>query len=176
MCLCAKFDQFLPVRSHFDTKRPVNLVSTPLHRSAPLVHLLIGISTEQRNNCLIYANTYSFIHCLISAIVCQVVTMDCDHNWQNHSSSDEWISPLGQKRKSWMLKIGPSCSPVYIKKKPCRQAKSPVVKTWRQTSTVYVNLYQITDSKHIVFNAKHSRTIAFSITLMCKIYLPFKVE
>ena len=24
MCLCAKFDQFLPIRSHFDTKRPVN--------------------------------------------------------------------------------------------------------------------------------------------------------
>ena len=23
-CVCAKFDQFLPVRSHFDTKRPVN--------------------------------------------------------------------------------------------------------------------------------------------------------
>ena len=22
-CVCAKFDQFLPVRSHFDTKRPV---------------------------------------------------------------------------------------------------------------------------------------------------------
>ena len=24
VCLCAKFDQFLPVRSHFDTKRPVH--------------------------------------------------------------------------------------------------------------------------------------------------------
>ena len=24
VCLCAKFDQFLPVRSHFDTKHPVN--------------------------------------------------------------------------------------------------------------------------------------------------------
>ena len=23
VCLCAKFDKFLPVRSHFDTKRPV---------------------------------------------------------------------------------------------------------------------------------------------------------
>ncbi len=23
-CVCATFDQFLPVRSHFDTKRPVN--------------------------------------------------------------------------------------------------------------------------------------------------------
>ena len=28
MCLCAKFDQFLPVRSHFDTKRPVNCFHT----------------------------------------------------------------------------------------------------------------------------------------------------
>ena len=25
VCVCAKFDQFLPVRSHFDTKRPVNI-------------------------------------------------------------------------------------------------------------------------------------------------------
>ena len=25
VCLCAKFDQFLPVRSYFDTKHPVNL-------------------------------------------------------------------------------------------------------------------------------------------------------
>ena len=25
VCVCAKFDQFLPVRSHFDTKRPVNV-------------------------------------------------------------------------------------------------------------------------------------------------------
>ena len=24
VCVCAQFDQFLPVRSHFDTKRPVN--------------------------------------------------------------------------------------------------------------------------------------------------------
>ena len=24
VCVCAKLDQFLPVRSHFDTKRPVN--------------------------------------------------------------------------------------------------------------------------------------------------------
>ena len=24
VCVCAKFDQFLPVRPHFDTKRPVN--------------------------------------------------------------------------------------------------------------------------------------------------------
>ena len=25
VCLCAKFDQFLPVRSHFDTKHPVKI-------------------------------------------------------------------------------------------------------------------------------------------------------
>ena len=24
VCVCAQFDQFLPVRSHLDTKRPVN--------------------------------------------------------------------------------------------------------------------------------------------------------
>ena len=28
VCVCAQFDQFLPVRSHFDTKRPVNFFHT----------------------------------------------------------------------------------------------------------------------------------------------------
>ena len=34
VCLCAKFDQFLPVRSHFDTKRPVNFFHTATFQSA----------------------------------------------------------------------------------------------------------------------------------------------
>ena len=40
VCVCAQFDQFLPVRSHFDTKRPVNFFhiatgSPMVKRSAP---------------------------------------------------------------------------------------------------------------------------------------------
>ena len=34
VCLCAKFDQFLPVRSHFDTKRPVNFFHIATFQSA----------------------------------------------------------------------------------------------------------------------------------------------
>ena len=34
MCVFAKFDQFLPVRSHFDTKRPVNLFHVATFPSA----------------------------------------------------------------------------------------------------------------------------------------------
>ena len=34
MCLCAKFDQFLPVRSHFDTKRPVTFFHIATFQSA----------------------------------------------------------------------------------------------------------------------------------------------
>ena len=34
MCLCAKFDQFLPVRSHFDTKRPVHFFHIATFQSA----------------------------------------------------------------------------------------------------------------------------------------------
>ena len=33
-CVCAKFDQFLPVRSHFDTKRPVNFFHIATFQSA----------------------------------------------------------------------------------------------------------------------------------------------
>ena len=39
VCVCAKFDQFLPVRSHFDTKRPVNffhIVTFPSPTFGPL--------------------------------------------------------------------------------------------------------------------------------------------
>ena len=34
MCAFAKLDQFLPVRSHFDTKRPVNLFHIATFQSA----------------------------------------------------------------------------------------------------------------------------------------------
>ena len=34
MCVFAKFDQFLPVRSHFDTKRPVNFFHVATFQSA----------------------------------------------------------------------------------------------------------------------------------------------
>ena len=34
VCVFAKFDQFLPVRSHFDTKRPVNLFQVATFQSA----------------------------------------------------------------------------------------------------------------------------------------------
>ena len=34
VCLFAKFDQFLPVRSHFDTKRPVNFFHVATFQSA----------------------------------------------------------------------------------------------------------------------------------------------
>ena len=36
MCVCvfAKFDQFLPVRSHFDTKRPVKIFHVATFQSA----------------------------------------------------------------------------------------------------------------------------------------------
>ena len=33
-CVCAKFDQFLPVRSHFDTKRPVKFFHIATFQSA----------------------------------------------------------------------------------------------------------------------------------------------
>ena len=34
VCLCAKCDKFLPVRSHFDTKRPVNFFHIATFQSA----------------------------------------------------------------------------------------------------------------------------------------------
>ena len=34
MCVCAKFDQFLPARSHFDSKRPKNVVRIATFPSA----------------------------------------------------------------------------------------------------------------------------------------------
>ena len=34
VCVCAKFDQFLPARSHFDSKRPKNSVRIATYPSA----------------------------------------------------------------------------------------------------------------------------------------------
>ena len=34
VCVCAKFDQFLPARSHFDSKRPENFVRIAAFPSA----------------------------------------------------------------------------------------------------------------------------------------------
>ena len=42
VCLCAKFNQFLPVRSHFDTKRPVNSVRTATFHCANFGPLLFA--------------------------------------------------------------------------------------------------------------------------------------
>ena len=42
VCLCAKFDQFLPVRSHFDTKRPVNSVRIATFQCAKFGPLLFA--------------------------------------------------------------------------------------------------------------------------------------
>ena len=42
VCLCAKFDQFLPVRSHFDTKRPINSVRIATFQSANFGPLLFA--------------------------------------------------------------------------------------------------------------------------------------
>ena len=43
-CVCAKFDQFLPVRSHFDTKRPVNFFHIATFQSLPLGHRFLRLS------------------------------------------------------------------------------------------------------------------------------------
>ena len=42
VCLCSKFDQFLPVRSHFDTKRPVNSVRIATFQCANFGPLLFA--------------------------------------------------------------------------------------------------------------------------------------
>ena len=43
MCVFAKLDQFLPVRSHFDTKRPVNFFHIATFPSLPLDRFLRSI-------------------------------------------------------------------------------------------------------------------------------------
>ena len=53
VCLCAKFDQFLPVRSHFDTKRPVNffLIATfPSPTFGPLFAFHCPLFFTKNNN------------------------------------------------------------------------------------------------------------------------------
>ena len=53
VCVCAKFDQFLPVRSHFDTKRPVNCfhISTfPSPTFGPLFAFLCPFFYTKNNN------------------------------------------------------------------------------------------------------------------------------
>ena len=46
MCVCvfAKFDQFLPVRSHFDTKRPVKIFTQQLSNLLPLGDRFLRLS------------------------------------------------------------------------------------------------------------------------------------
>ena len=51
MCVCvfAKLDQFLPVRSHFDTKRAVDFFHiatfpSPTFRPLPIVFMVLGVS------------------------------------------------------------------------------------------------------------------------------------
>ena len=43
-CVCAKFDQFLPVRSHFDTKRPVKFFHIATFQSATFGRPLLRLS------------------------------------------------------------------------------------------------------------------------------------
>ena len=43
VCLCAKFDQFLPVRSHFDTKHPVHFFHIATFPSPTLDRFLRSI-------------------------------------------------------------------------------------------------------------------------------------
>ena len=49
----AKFDQFLPVRSHFDTKRPVNffhIATFPSHTFGPLFAFHCPLLFTKNNN------------------------------------------------------------------------------------------------------------------------------
>ena len=53
VCLCAKFDQFLPVRSHFDTKRPVNffhIATFPSPTFGPLFAFHCPLFSTKNNN------------------------------------------------------------------------------------------------------------------------------
>ncbi len=44
MCVFAKLDQFLPIRSHFDTKRPVNFFHIATFQSATFGRPLLRLS------------------------------------------------------------------------------------------------------------------------------------
>ena len=53
VCLCAKFDQFLPVRSHFDTKHPVNffhIATFPSPTFGPLFAFHCPLFFTKNNN------------------------------------------------------------------------------------------------------------------------------
>ena len=53
VCVCAKFDQFLPVRSHFDTKRPVNffhIATFPSPTFGPLFAFHCPLFFTKNNN------------------------------------------------------------------------------------------------------------------------------
>ena len=53
VCVCAKFDQFLPVRSHFDTKRPViffHIATFPSPTFGPLFAFHCPLFFTKNNN------------------------------------------------------------------------------------------------------------------------------
>ena len=53
VCVCAKLDQFLPVRSHFDTKRPVNcfhIATFPSPTFGPLFAFHCPLFFTKNNN------------------------------------------------------------------------------------------------------------------------------
>ena len=53
VCVCAKFDQFLPVRPHFDTKRPVNffhIATFPSPTFGPLFAFHCPLFFTKNNN------------------------------------------------------------------------------------------------------------------------------
>ena len=53
VCVCAKFDKFLPVRSHFDTKRPVNffhIATFPSPTFGPLFAFHCPLFFTKNNN------------------------------------------------------------------------------------------------------------------------------
>ena len=53
VCVCAKFDQFLPVRPHFDTKRPVHffhIATFPSPTFGPLFAFHCPLFFTKNNN------------------------------------------------------------------------------------------------------------------------------
>ena len=57
VCVCAKFDQFLPVRPHFDTKRPVNffhIATFPSPTFGPLFAFHCPLFFTKNNNLYYY--------------------------------------------------------------------------------------------------------------------------
>ncbi len=52
VCVFAKFDQFLSVRSHFDTKRPENFFLIQLSHPLPLDRILRSIMERKKRSIL----------------------------------------------------------------------------------------------------------------------------